>query len=127
MPDSGAGSQAQHHRDDGNQKANLEETRARQWRSFPKCLAHRARTPNEIPAPLERQLEEEGSRRLDCTIHVPSIRTRACNLLFKKKNLCGTQFRAFVFERSITTASQPIQRLETACDVTFLALPSDIR
>ena len=30
------------------------------------------RTPNEIPATLERQLGEEGSPRLDCTVHVPA-------------------------------------------------------
>ena len=45
------------------------------------------------------------------------------HLLFEK-NLCGTRFRAFMFERSITTASQPTERFKTACDVTLLALSS---
>ena len=44
------------------------------------------------------------------------------HLLFKK-NLCGTRSRAFVFERLITTASQPSQGFKTERDVTFLALP----
>ena len=43
------------------------------------------------------------------------------HLLFEG-DLCGTRFRAFVFERSITTARQPIQRFETACDVTFFGI-----
>ena len=91
-PYSGTSSLAQHHRDEGIQKENLEGS---QRRGIAKARLHRS-------------------------YQLPNLRL---HLLFEK-NLCGARFRAFVFERSITTAGQPIQRFKTACDVTFLALPS---
>ena len=118
-PDSGASSQAQHHRDEGIQKANLEETRARQRRSFPNCHSHRVRTPNEIPATLERQLGEEGSRRLDCTVHAPVSELAHAPLVEKELVWDRVSCRRV---REIDHDGQPIQGLKTARDVTFLAL-----
>ena len=78
---------------------------------------HHMRSQQLSESSLVKRIAEARLHR-SCT----SFRTHACTSF--EKNLCGTRFRAFVFERSLTTASQPIQRFKTARDVTFLVLPS---